>query len=260
MWAEIHRPEQFGEEKMRTVNCRFNPTLNGNLHLGHAYLCLVNEYEAHSRGGKFLVRFDDNQEKQCDDMSWGDREIIRNGMMDDLAWFGLQVDDWSSQREQEQYVHERIIKFNHGPLGVTMNYFSQINPEVTASTTPGYPYAPHFTAEKVILDMKDSVTLLIRGEDLVGEFSLYCYFCELWHLPMPHHVYLPRLKNAEKGELEIFSKTNGTHSIKEFRDAGYSPEAIKSKLKECCLVDPSWEWAIENVKKEPLWQIFSEAR
>jgi hypothetical protein len=40
---------------------RFNPTLNGYLHLGHVMMCLVNRAEATEHGGKFLVRFDDDQ-------------------------------------------------------------------------------------------------------------------------------------------------------------------------------------------------------
>ena len=42
------------------VNTRLNPTLNGTVHLGHLFTLLVNEYYAHSRNGKFFIRFDDD--------------------------------------------------------------------------------------------------------------------------------------------------------------------------------------------------------
>ena len=42
------------------IKTRWNPTINGALHVGHLYSMLVNERFAHEQGGKFCVRFDDN--------------------------------------------------------------------------------------------------------------------------------------------------------------------------------------------------------
>ena len=43
-------------------NTRFNPTVSGSLHVGHLYMALVNEVEAHRSGGKFYIRVDDTQD------------------------------------------------------------------------------------------------------------------------------------------------------------------------------------------------------
>ena len=43
-------------------NTRFNPSISGALHIGHLYMALVNEMEAHRTGGKFIVRVDDTQD------------------------------------------------------------------------------------------------------------------------------------------------------------------------------------------------------
>lgn len=240
---------------MKVVNTRFNPTVNGPLHLGHAYMMLVNEFEAHSRGGKFLVRWDDNQDAWRD--AFTDEAIVEleGRMIEDINWLGINVDSYSSQVRQEEYTYKMIEKFNKGRLDVPLIYYSMINPEVLNSDVPHFPYVPHFTAEKVILDQRDHITDLIRGEDLLGEFSLYCYFCELWRLPMPHHIYMPRLRQ-EKGELSpvYFSKTAGGYSIRDYREQGASVDYILARLREACLVNPNGDWSYQNVKREPVWR------
>ena len=143
------------------------------------------------------------------------------------------------------------MKFNHGPLGVRKDYVFRDNPEVTDSPTTEYPYTSHYTAAKVILDMRDHITILIRGKDLLSEFSLYCYFCELWGLTIPYHVYVPRLQNGIKG----ISKTDGGMTIKGFREAGWEAEDLMDRLADSCLFLPKREWSYQNVKGEPVWRV-----
>jgi glutamyl/glutaminyl-tRNA synthetase len=244
------------------INTRFNPTTNGNLHVAHLYMCLVNEAEAHSTGGKFWVRFDDNQPElnATDSMreenpNPGYTEQIKAKMKDDLEWFGLNVDRWASQEELEPRVKQFMNRLNGGPLTVRQQWCSHENPicQWTNYDTT-YPYVPWFTAEKVICDYLENINVLIRGEDLLNEFSLYRYFTDLWTLYPVQQVFLARLVMATGEQLADVSKHHGNDSIQEYRQKGWTAEALREKLAEACLIDPKGPWLINNVKPRPVWK------
>lgn len=63
---------------------RFAPSPTGRLHLGHAYSALFAWKVARAAGGRFLLRIEDIDEGRC-------RPEHVNGILEDLAWLGL---DW----------------------------------------------------------------------------------------------------------------------------------------------------------------------
>lgn len=241
---------------------RFNPTTNGEIHLGHTYMILVNEAEAHANNGKFTVRFDDNQDAYLYGVSWtgkrmtpNDIDDVKKNMRETIEWLGIKVDGWSSQRENETRVDEFLSFINKGALRVRKVYTSQTNPELhwDSFDTP-YPYVPWFTAEKVLYDYLDGVNCLIRGEDLLSEWSLYMYFCDLWGIPAPRQVFLRRLRLGDGSELLDISKTRGTGTISQFRALGWSAKDLIAKLAEACLIEPDKPWLISNCKVNPIWK------
>ncbi|MFG1262463.1 tRNA glutamyl-Q(34) synthetase GluQRS [Xanthobacter aminoxidans] len=62
--------------------CRFAPSPNGRLHLGHAFSALVNAEAAARAGGTFLLRMEDIDTTRC-------RPEFEQGILDDLAWLGI---------------------------------------------------------------------------------------------------------------------------------------------------------------------------
>lgn len=247
---------------------RFNPTVNGALHVGHLYMMLVNEAEAHENGGKFTVRFDDNQPAYRYGLSWTGAQLtveqlydIKNAMVEDIIWCGLRVDKWVSQEDREPRIQTFMRFLNEGKdLPVKRCYTSQVNPEVHwMSFDAAYPYVPYLTAEKVLNDFLDGCNLIIRGEDLLDEWALYHYFADSWGLPIPRQAFLKRLVmvNAGKEGKDLFDirKTKGGHSIQSYRERGWSPEDLKARLAEACLIDPEKPWLIENCKPEPTWEL-----
>ena len=85
---------------------RWNPTTNGNLHLGHAYSLIVNERFAHENGGKLIIRFDDDSPVAAvlpDDRR---ARIIAN-QKSDINWLlgGQVVDEWQWQSK----LHSEVI-------------------------------------------------------------------------------------------------------------------------------------------------------
>ena len=64
---------------------RFAPSPTGRLHLGHAYSALLAHDFARARGGAFLLRIEDID-------SGRSRAAHVDGIIEDLAWLGLQWD------------------------------------------------------------------------------------------------------------------------------------------------------------------------
>lgn len=63
---------------------RFAPSPTGRLHLGNARTALVNWLLARQAGGRFILRLDDTDRERS-------TEAFAQGIVDDLAWLGL---DW----------------------------------------------------------------------------------------------------------------------------------------------------------------------
>jgi glutamyl-Q tRNA(Asp) synthetase len=78
---------------MSSLVCRFAPSPNGYLHLGHALSALMNFDLARAKRGRFLLRIEDIDRARC-------RRAFETAIYEDLAWLGLA---WESpvQRQSE---------------------------------------------------------------------------------------------------------------------------------------------------------------
>jgi glutamyl-Q tRNA(Asp) synthetase len=67
---------------MSSLVCRFAPSPNGYLHLGHALSALLNFDLARAEGGRFLLRIEDIDRARC-------RRELETAIYEDLAWLGI---------------------------------------------------------------------------------------------------------------------------------------------------------------------------
>jgi len=244
---------------MQIFNTRFNPTVNGPLHIGHLYMLKINEAVAHAKGGEFTVRLDDTQKFYHMTRSAYELDKLADEMLEDIAWSGVKVDKITRQSSLAMQARAFILQVNNGPLPPQIyEHFQECYmPDIRASKIAPFPYAPQFTAEKVAMDAMDYITWLVRGDDLINEFSLYTWLCDIWQLNRPHHVYLPRLmltNNKELSEnISNISKTLGGYTIREFIRKGWSAEDLDIKLKTSCLKVIALGWSLDNLKEQPVW-------
>lgn len=212
-------------------------------------MILVNEYEAHSSGGKFIFRFDDNQQYWVDKVGKDAIREICNRMACDIMWLGVKVDEYIYQSKIEHDTLNRLeLLMKDKSMIVRGRYYHDEIPE-TNKTFTYYPYTPYYTLEKVWMDFSEKVSILIRGEDLITEFALYEYFVDLLGLPRVRHVYLPRLHSQT--ELSNLSKTAGNYKISDLRDKGFTPAQVRHIIAKACLCDPRGPWSISNIKTDP---------
>ena len=229
------------------MNTRFNPTCNGRLHLGHLYLVLLNYDAARSTGGRFIVRFDDDQLYWVNKLGRRAMEEFSATVFDDLEWMGIDVDLYSSEaaerKANEGWLNDRLPLLEHGEdLGFPM-------PQIKTCDRP-YPYVPYLTAVKVAQDHREGCDLVIRGDDLVTEFSLYFYFCRILEITPPAFQYVPKLTRSGE-DLSDVSKTSGDLKVADFRNRGWTPAQVVELLAESCLVDPAVGWRYDNVRLQP---------
>ena len=225
---------------------RFNPTSNGNLHLGHVFTMLVNEYFAHNVNGKFIIRID-NTSPPASDLPEERVQSIIQSQMNDIDWLKIPVDAWQTQSSIMSDVYKELRKFGCDDIPERKhNHYLPVFVRLGMTYLP-YPFVPQQTAERVVMDHMLDITHVIRGEDFVTEYSLYRYFCWMFDYKPPEMIFLPRLM-GNRGDI---SKTNGGYTIAELRGAGHSANWIKDRLQEAALYYPDNGWEIYNIKPAP---------
>jgi glutamyl/glutaminyl-tRNA synthetase len=230
---------------------RFNPTANGELHLGHLYVILFNEHVARASGGRFLVRFEENTIDSLYTISAAQMGRYCDSQREIIQWLGIQVDGYRRQSALELQLKEFVA--HHGwyipafrwPFSIPINAaLGDYNPE----EGEWYPYAPYLTFCKVIYDALTGVNVLVRGDDLRSEFALYQYFRAEFGLEEVDHYFLPRLYGPND---EIISKFHGAQPLTAYRKAGWTPADIIEALARSALKEPARGWRLDNVKARP---------
>jgi glutamyl/glutaminyl-tRNA synthetase len=225
--------------------------------VGHIYTALVNRAEAWNSGGKFILRFDDNQEVWSIRQTQPEIREAKDHILEDLEWLGIEPDLITSQFEMKDEILRRLKAYRKLPLlspfdlGVNKMIWVNNSAELVGTDMTLYPYHAWLTTEKVAADEIQEINLLVRGVDLITESSLYAYFCDLWRIPQPRQVYLPRLLGPDGEEM---SKTKGGFEVREYRENGWTKQKFLWKLAQACLFDPEGEWLIDNIKTQPIWR------
>ena len=232
------------------MNTRFNPGTTGPLHIGHIYMALLNQQVAHSSGGKFVLRFDDNaRHVVADHGGMEEMENIAYNQASDLRWMSIEPDEIVFQSEREEELRQFL---SQSRFHMVISHFQ----EGTSETAPTVVCDPEISpremcawtiAQRVVQDRWSDIDTVIRGVDLLQNHALYVYFCALFGFRFPKCYYMPRLMTAR----EDISKTIGNWSIPRLRDAGYLPEGLREWLRNSCLINPQGDWDINNIKGQP---------
>jgi glutamyl/glutaminyl-tRNA synthetase len=231
------------------TNCRLNPSVSGPLHLGHLYMALVNRRYAEQTGGLFILRLAD-YDPHVAALGAERLDALCRGMVEDLSWLGICPDLIIRESQIIQQVRRRVAEsgIQVPPMPAYDGNMSQVTPVwLGQPDTLVYPYTPTLTIEKVLLDHDEGVKVLIRGEELMTEVSLYSYFCDLLGINAPTFIYLPRLRSGSGA----VSKTLGGNTIAGLRQAGYRPQQVYDLLGKACLRNPPNGWDLWNIKENP---------
>ena len=230
---------------------RFNPTTNGALHLGHVYIMLFNERLAHDSGGAFYVRFEDNQVDTLYTVDYIKSGFYCQMLREAIEWLEIPVDEWVKQSDMDlqfkQFIadHGWHIPEYHWPFNIPID---PSRGDYSLEEGEWYPYVPFITYHKVAYDAIMGVNVLVRGDDLRSEFSLYQHYRVRFGLPIIDHYYMPRLYGPKQ---EIIKKFYGSKSVLDYKKEGWRPQDLIDYLAESALKDPADGWKLTNVKQYP---------
>jgi glutamyl/glutaminyl-tRNA synthetase len=240
------------------VNTRIDITNNNLLHLGHAYVALVNYTEAHATGGTMHLLLDDIQPYWTNRVGELEMEEYALDAVEDLEWLDITIGNVVSQREHMATIQEWLdgVGYHECPLtGDERHDYEKA--AFVLQRDPGrplYPYVPYLTACKVAWDCLLEVEHVIRGDDIITEAALYAYFCERFGIPVPKQTFLPRLR-LKDGEMTDVSKTAGNWKLRDLRVSGWTPEQVLATLARSCLIDPNGGWFCRNIKPNPILEV-----
>jgi glutamyl/glutaminyl-tRNA synthetase len=208
---------------------------------------------AHTSGGKFYVRFEDNQVDTLYTVPGDQMRGYSEKHQEALEWLGIQVDEYQWQSEMDVEFKEFVAHHGWFIPEYRWPYSYAIDPANNKNfEEPGYykgdwyPHSNYLTFTKVVYDELGGANTLIRGDDLRGEFSLYQHYRAVLGLKEIRHYYMPRLYGNKD---EIISKFFEAKPILEYRKEGWSPADILGLMAESALKHPGEGWHLRNVKR-----------
>jgi len=220
------------------VKVRFAPSPTGYLHIGGARTAFFNWLFAKSQKGEFILRIEDT------DIKRSQKEYL-DEILESLKWLGLDWDElyFQSKRidiyndyanklleKEEAYKEGEAIIFKVAPKTIKINDLihgqiefdtSLIKDQVLIKSdgTPTYNFAC------VIDDATLGMTHIVRGDDHISNTPKQVVLYEALGFNMPKFAHLPLIMGEDGGRL---SKRTGATAIREYREAGYLPEAISN--------------------------------
>jgi glutamyl-tRNA synthetase len=230
---------------------RLAPTPSGLLHLGNALAFGAAWLSARARGGRVLLRVEDVDRGRA-------RAEIAAAQRADLAWLGIDWDVEVPPQSARAYPldgvptyrcacnratrlaraclcrdaggADGVWRFRTPPGAVSFVDRARgpvtVDPEddpvlVRADGEAAYPIAV------VLDDLRDGVTEVVRGGDLVEATGVQIRLYEALGQPPPTWLHVPLLLGEDGKKL---SKSHGSTGIAALREAGWSADAVWATL------------------------------
>lgn len=232
----------------QNVVVRFAPSPTGFLHIGGVRGALFNYLFAKKHGGTYVLRIEDTDKER-------NREEWTTGLIDDLAWLGLNHDVFAKQSERTElytaslqklidsghaYIsketptepgqRDEVIRFKN-PNRV-VEFEDMIRGTVSVDTTDLGDFViarsmddPLYHLAVVVDDGDMHITHVIRGEEHLSNTPRQILIQEGLGLPRPIYAHLPLVLATDKSKLSK-RKHGEAVSLTHYRNRGYLPEAL----------------------------------
>jgi glutamyl-tRNA synthetase len=244
----------------RPKRFRFAPSPTGHLHVGGAWIALMNYLAARSVGGEFLLRIEDSDAQRS-------KPEYTEGIKQSLRWLGIEWDgEIVHQSDPERIARykarvQELVKAKKAyvdPQGSGAIYFrmptdgtiivndgvkGKVRIDVAATAgmndfvLQGADGSIKFLLANVVDDGDSGITHVIRGEDhLTNAAKQICLFRALGY-PVPEFFHVPLILDDSGHKLSKRKQMNpdGTESaspttLRDFQRLGYLPDAMMNHL------------------------------
>jgi glutamyl-tRNA synthetase len=235
-----------------TYVTRIAPSPTGMFHMGTARTAYFNWLAAKASGGKFILRIDDTDAARND-------AAFTDVIMDAMAWLGLDHDDLFCQSARgDVYAHRIGLLLDSGKAyrddGAVKLRLPDDLPDVWTDKIKGTirvhdndrkmvdglvllrsDGTPTYHFASIVDDLSSGVNLIIRGSDHINNtIKQIAIAIALGRTPgdLPEfaHVGLIEVLDPDTGKRKKLSKRDAGASLLDYRDRGYSPDAMLNFL------------------------------
>jgi nondiscriminating glutamyl-tRNA synthetase len=237
------------------IKVRFAPSPSGDLHVGNVRTALFNWLFAKKNNGKFVLRIEDTNKEESNQKNI-------DAIIDSLKWLGLDWDEGYGKENSNRYqqslnfdkykkyadilIEKNLAKWitdKDHPNPVLkfivkkdefINFNDGVRGEVSFSTNEIDDFSimkhdgtPLYNLSVVIDDHEMEITDVIRGEDGISNTprQILLYRAFGFNEPKFFHVSFILGQDGQK-----YSKSHGDTSIRQFKEKGYTPEAMLNYL------------------------------
>lgn len=230
------------------VRVRFAPSPTGHVHIGNIRVAIFNWLFARHTGGEFLLRIEDtDRERSTPDAI--------AAIFDALEWLGMDHDGepvyQSGRLDAHLEAAERLLSGGHayredkGDSGAgecvvfrmpgdDMTFHDEIKGDLSKAARDVKDFVivrsngtPVFHLANVVDDIGMGITHILRGDDHIENTYRHVALFRALGADPPRYAHLPMIIN-DAGK--PYSKRDGDAYVGEFRDKGYSPDALFNYL------------------------------
>ncbi|HBT81268.1 hypothetical protein A2757_00015 [Candidatus Giovannonibacteria bacterium RIFCSPHIGHO2_01_FULL_48_47] len=221
------------------VRTRIAPSPTGFLHLGTARTALFNWLFARQHQGKFILRIEDTDKERS-------RPEFEKDIVEGLRWLGADWDEFHRQSERIE-IYKKYLKklLDSGQAyfsdvvhfknpGRKVRFHDSIRGEIEFDTKELGDFIIAKSEEEVLYhfavvvdDFEMKISHVIRGEDHISNTPRQILIQEALGFPRPQYAHLPLILGPDRTKL---SKRHGAESVREYKEAGYLPEALVNFL------------------------------
>lgn len=232
---------------MKKVVTRFAPSPTGFLHLGGYRTAVFSYLYAKQHNGEFILRIEDTDKERS-------TKEFEDNILETMAWLELPYQHFyrqSERVERHRYALESMISSGHAYIskeeakdgsgvikdivrfknpGGVVTFTDIIRGEVATDVTDLGDFVlaknlnePLFHLAVVVDDAEMGVTHVIRGEDHIANTPRQILIQRALGFETPIYAHLPLVLAPDRTKL---SKRNGGEAVTNYRDKGYTREAI----------------------------------
>lgn len=231
-----------------SVRVRFAPSPTGNVHIGNIRAAIFNWLFARHHDGRFLLRIEDTDRERSTP------EAVK-AILDAMEWLGIDYDEvplyQSTQLPRHLEAAHQLLasgqayKEDKGGTGqgeciifrmpgTDMAFHDEVKGDLRKEAKDMKDFvivrsdgSPVFHLANVVDDITQTVTHIIRGDDHVENTFRHVALYKALGAPVPRYAHLPMIVNAQG---KPYSKRDGAAYIGQFREMGYSADALFNYL------------------------------
>lgn len=232
------------------VIVRYPPSPTGLLHVGNARTALFNYLFAKHYGGTLIVRMEDTDKVRS-------QAAYESDILEGLSWLNIQWDGNVARQSERTEIYtaylKRLIDEGHAYIShetegenrevvrfknpqKTITFTDLIRGDISVDTTDLGDFIiarninePVYHLAVVVDDFESGITHVIRGDDGIANTPRQILIQEALGAPRPLYAHVPLVLAEDRTKLSK-RKHGEAVSLKHYRDAGYTPEALVNFL------------------------------